>query len=184
MFGLGFAEILLIAVVALLFIGPDKLPDTLKNLARTLGKIKKAFDDTKSTIEDELRVDDLKKEALGYKKHLEKAKEDLSLFKNVAKKEMAEIKDIAQIEDSFRASDINDDSDIFEEFDKAEQEFKDLNGKRKKNKKESKPKKIEATYSETKSELPKQEPILPETEKESKLKNQTVNFKHLKPKDN
>ena len=184
MFGLGFAEILLIAVVALLFIGPDKLPDTMKSLARTLSKIKRAFDDTKSIIENELRVDDLREEALGYKKHLEKAKEDLSLFKNVAKREMAEIKDIAQIEDSFKTSDINDDSDIFEEFDKAEQEFKDLKGKKKRNKKEPKPKKIKATYSETKSEPPEPEPILSRVEEESKTKSQTVNFKHLKPKDN
>jgi len=52
MFGLGFTEILLIAVIALLFIGPDKLPDTMKSIARTLGKVKRAFDDTKSTIEN------------------------------------------------------------------------------------------------------------------------------------
>jgi sec-independent protein translocase protein TatB len=183
MFGLGFTEILMIAVVALLFIGPDKLPDTMRNLARTLGKIKKAFDDTKSTIENELRVDDLRAEALSYKQQLQKAKDDLSAFKNVANKEVAEIKSAAQIEDSFKTSDINDDSDIFDEFDKAEQEFEDLESKKETHIKQPKPQKIEAAYRETKSELPEQEPILPEVEEESEAKSTTVNFKHLKPKD-
>ena len=67
MFDMGFTEILLIAIVALLFIGPDKLPDTLRTIARTFGKIKRSFEDAKSTIQTELQVDELKQEALSYK---------------------------------------------------------------------------------------------------------------------
>jgi len=92
MFDMGFTEIILIAIVALLFIGPDKLPDTLRSIARGLGKLKRAFEDTKQTISNELQIDELKSEALKYKQELEGARDSLSSFKNIAAKEVNEIK--------------------------------------------------------------------------------------------
>ena len=126
MFGLGFTEILLIAIVALLFIGPDKLPETLRNIAKTFGKIKRALDDTKSTIEQELRVDDLRQEVMMYKQELERAKSDLSEFKNIANKEINEIKQNAQIEDNFKASSLEDDKELDKLFEEAEADFKEI----------------------------------------------------------
>jgi len=126
MFGLGFTEILLIAVVALLFIGPDKLPDTMKTIARTLGKVKRVLDDTKSTLEQELRVDDLRAEVMQYRQELEKAKSDLSSFKNVASKEVDSIKDMAKIENSYQPTNIND-SQLFDDFsDKTDRDAEEL----------------------------------------------------------
>ena len=126
MFGLGFTEILLIAVLALLFIGPDKLPDTMKQIAKTFGKVKRAIDDTKSTISQELQVDDLKKEAMMYKEQIESAKSDLSSFKNIAKEDFDEIKKHAQIENSYKPADINDDELFDDLFEEAEEGFKNL----------------------------------------------------------
>ena len=134
MFDMGFTEILLIAVVALLFIGPDKLPDTLRTIARTFGKIKRGFDDAKSTIQTELQVDELRAEALSYKAELEKAKSDLSAFKNVAAKEVGDIKqevnEIKQdISKGFEPKDLNDADELFDfdkEFEEAESEFEKL----------------------------------------------------------
>jgi len=173
MFGLGFTEILLIAVVALLFIGPDKLPDTMKSIARTLGKVKRAFDDTKSTIENELRVSDLREEVLGYRQELEKAKADLNAFKNVASKEIEDVKESAQLPQSYNATDINDDSDIFDEFEKAEAEFKELE-KPKESTEYDKPEKIEATYSQASTEIP---------EDSNQEEKEVAGFKHLKEKE-
>jgi len=96
MFDMGFTEIILIAIVALLFIGPDKLPDTMRTIARTLGKLKRMFDDTKSTITNELHIDELKQEALKYKEELQGAKDSLSSFKNVAASEVSSVKDSVQ----------------------------------------------------------------------------------------
>ena len=183
MFGLGFTEILLIAVVALLFIGPDKLPDTMKTIARTLGKAKRMFDDTKETIQNELRVDDLREEALGYKAQIEKAKNDLSAFKNVANKELEEVAQSAKIDTEFEPKDINDDNDLFDEFDKADKEFEEIEKsetitKPKPSKEASRAKdpyassKQEERFEELKKE---QEPETEETE--------TVTFKHLKAKE-
>jgi sec-independent protein translocase protein TatB len=151
MFGLGFTEILLIAIAALLFIGPDKLPETMKNIARTLGKIKRAFEDVKSSVENELRVDELRQEALQYRAEIEKAKKDLAAFKNIANKEANEIKELAKIEPgTFKPQDINNiDSLLDNEFEEAQNQFKELE-KSEKNDKKEKNDKEKAEKKETK----------------------------------
>jgi len=127
MFGLGFTEILLIAILALLFIGPDKLPDTMKSIARTLGKLKRMVDDTKSTLEQELRVDDLRQEVMQYRAELDKAKSDLNAFKNIANKEIESVKNSASMDGiEYKPTDINDDKLFDEMFKEAEAEFEEL----------------------------------------------------------
>ncbi len=159
MFGLGFTEILMIAIVALLFIGPDKLPETMKTIARTLGKAKRMFDDTKSTIENELRVHDLREEALQYKQQIEDSKRELASFKNIANKEINEIKNEATL----TKLDMADDTSLDELFDEAEKDFNELDNTSKK------------------VEIPKKEE---EAKEELVTTSKTIsNFKHLKPKD-
>jgi sec-independent protein translocase protein TatB len=84
MFGMGFTEILLIAIVAILFLGPDKLPDAMVKIAKFIRNTKKALTDAKHAIDDELKIAELKQEALGYKEKLEKANEELQGFKNIS----------------------------------------------------------------------------------------------------
>jgi sec-independent protein translocase protein TatB len=60
MFGLGVPEILLIMVVALIVFGPRKLPEIGRTLGKALGEFRKATDDLKSTIEREVRMDELR----------------------------------------------------------------------------------------------------------------------------
>lgn len=50
MFGMGMPEILLILAIALIVIGPKKLPDIAKALGRAMGEFKKATNDLKSSI--------------------------------------------------------------------------------------------------------------------------------------
>jgi TatA/E family protein of Tat protein translocase len=54
MFGLGMGELLVILVIALLFLGPKKLPD----LASTLGKAIRSFRKATNELTDQLQVDD------------------------------------------------------------------------------------------------------------------------------
>lgn len=56
MFGIGMPELLLILAVALIVIGPKKLPDLAKALGRGLGEFKRATDELKSTLQEESRV--------------------------------------------------------------------------------------------------------------------------------
>lgn len=70
MFGMGFTEILVIAVVAILFLGPDKLPGAMVEIAKFFKSAKNAIGSMKDTIEEEINVKSMKDEALAYKKEL------------------------------------------------------------------------------------------------------------------
>lgn len=50
MFGIGMTELLVILAVALIFIGPKKLPDLAKSLGKAMGEFKKATTDLKESI--------------------------------------------------------------------------------------------------------------------------------------
>ena len=54
MFGIGLPEMIIIAAVALVFIGPDKLPGVLRSLGKGLVELKRATSDVRSTVQDEM----------------------------------------------------------------------------------------------------------------------------------
>lgn len=54
MFGLGFWEIAIILGVALLVLGPSKLPELARGLGKGLREFRKATEDFKSTIDEEV----------------------------------------------------------------------------------------------------------------------------------
>ena len=61
MFGLSFGELVIIAVLALLLLGPDKLPEAAKTLGKGLRDLRRATDDLKDQVEREIYADDAKK---------------------------------------------------------------------------------------------------------------------------
>ena len=62
MFGsLGVPELLLIFAVILIVFGPRRIPEIGRTLGKALGEFRKATDDLKSTIEREVRLEELKK---------------------------------------------------------------------------------------------------------------------------
>jgi sec-independent protein translocase protein TatB len=60
MFGLGFGEIVIIAILALLLLGPERLPGAAKTLGKGLREIRRATDDIKGQIETEMYADERK----------------------------------------------------------------------------------------------------------------------------
>lgn len=60
MFGIGMPELLLILAVALIVIGPKKLPDMAKSLGRAMGEFKRATNDLKQSIEQETGLDEVR----------------------------------------------------------------------------------------------------------------------------
>ncbi|MBI5018553.1 MAG: twin-arginine translocase subunit TatB [Deltaproteobacteria bacterium] len=56
MFGLGFGEMLLILAVALVVIGPKKLPGLARTLGRGLAEVRRYTDDIQRTVQRELRA--------------------------------------------------------------------------------------------------------------------------------
>ncbi len=83
MFGIGFTELLLIAIIAVLFLGPDKLPTALVDMAKFIKSVKKTIGEAKSSLEEEMKIAELKEEALSYKKQLDEATNELKNFKNI-----------------------------------------------------------------------------------------------------
>jgi Tat protein translocase TatB subunit len=57
MFDIGFQELLIIFVVALLVFGPKKLPELAKTMGKWVAEIKKGVQIAKSQIEQEINVD-------------------------------------------------------------------------------------------------------------------------------
>ncbi len=61
MFGIGMPEMLLICAIALIVIGPKKLPDLAKSLGRAFGEFKRATSDLKESLEIDTDLSDVSK---------------------------------------------------------------------------------------------------------------------------
>ena len=79
MFGMGTTEILLIAIVAVIALGPEKLPDAMVKIAKMFNSVKKGISDAKTTLDNELNIAELKEEANKFKAQIEDTKSSLSI---------------------------------------------------------------------------------------------------------
>jgi sec-independent protein translocase protein TatB len=79
MFGMGFTEILLIAIIAVIALGPEKLPGTMVQIAKFINKFKNGLADAKSTLDNELNISEMKAEASKFKSQIEETKSSLSI---------------------------------------------------------------------------------------------------------
>ncbi len=61
MFDIGFTEIVVIAVVALIVLGPEKLPKTARTLGHLFGRLQRYVADVKADINREIELDELRK---------------------------------------------------------------------------------------------------------------------------
>jgi len=93
MFGIGFTELVMIAIVAILFLGPDKLPGAMVEFAKLIKSVKKIITDAKGSLEEEVKIAEFKEQAIGYKQELRGVTDELRGFKNISIEEIIHAKE-------------------------------------------------------------------------------------------
>ena len=84
MFGMGFMEIFLVLIVAIIALGPEKLPNAVVDIVKFFKKMKNSIDDAKTTLNNELNISQIKEEVNEFKS-------SVSNIKNITHVEMEEI---------------------------------------------------------------------------------------------
>ncbi|MBV0934444.1 Sec-independent protein translocase protein TatB [Marinobacterium weihaiense] len=72
MFDIGFFELLVVGVVALLVLGPERLPMAARTCGLWLGRVRRSLNSIQSEIREELRVEELKRTTAMQKEELER----------------------------------------------------------------------------------------------------------------
>ena len=62
MFDIGFAELLLIAVLGLLVLGPERLPTAVRTISLWLGRLRRSFTSIRQEIEREVGADEIRRQ--------------------------------------------------------------------------------------------------------------------------
>lgn len=70
MFGIGIFELLVILVVAVIALGPDKLPQTIVDIVKFFRAVRKTMAEAKESFDKEIQLSEIKQEALKYKNTL------------------------------------------------------------------------------------------------------------------
>lgn len=88
MFDFGFSELMLVGVVALLVVGPERLPKLAREVGLWVGKAKRMVANVRRDIEAELKADELKS-------LLDKQQDEIKELKDIITDTQAEIKSVA-----------------------------------------------------------------------------------------
>lgn len=93
MFGMSFSEIIVVMVVAVIVLGPDKLPQAMVKIAKFFKYFKQTINTAKGTFEQEMRMAELKDDAKKFKDSLEQSAS--SVRKKLSFEELDELKKTA-----------------------------------------------------------------------------------------
>jgi sec-independent protein translocase protein TatB len=102
-FDVGFTEMMVIAVVALIVIGPERLPRVARTLGHLFGRLQRYVNDVKADINREIELDELKKfkssiedTARGFESTVNA---EINAVQSEATKAQSELESLAKIED-------------------------------------------------------------------------------------
>ena len=94
MFDIGFPELLVVSIVAMLVIGPDKLPETLRALFLWVGRLRRSLTNIRADIENEIGADDIRQQLHNESimKELKETRQQLQRVVNQTDETLTEIK--------------------------------------------------------------------------------------------
>lgn len=64
MFDIGFTELLLLAIIGIVVIGPERLPGVARTIGRTLGQVRRTMSNLQNQLEQEVKLDELNKKIM------------------------------------------------------------------------------------------------------------------------
>jgi len=108
MFGIDLGSLIIIMIVAVIFLGPDKLPEMIVQIVKFFKSFKNTVQEAKDTIQKEIDLHELKNTAVEYKEKIEKLTDNLnnpsSMYNN---KEVSDMfgditKDFKEIEEGLK----------------------------------------------------------------------------------
>ena len=84
MFDIGFSELLIIAVLTLIVMGPERLPESVRTITLWFGRLRQFLSAARTEIEDEVGVDEIRRQLHNEKiiRDLEKTKDQLKDLAN------------------------------------------------------------------------------------------------------
>ena len=79
MFDIGFSELLIIAVLTLIVMGPERLPETVRTITLWFGRLRQFLSAARTEIEDEVGVDEIRRQLHNEKlmRDLDKARQEV-----------------------------------------------------------------------------------------------------------
>ena len=87
MFGISFSELLLVGLVALLVLGPERLPGAARTAGLWIGRLKRSFNAIKQEVEREIGADEIRRQL--HNEHIMSMEEE-------AKKILAPLQDVVK----------------------------------------------------------------------------------------
>jgi sec-independent protein translocase protein TatB len=91
MFDMGFTEMMLIGIVALVVIGPERLPGVARTAGKYFGRLKRFMTSVKADVEQELRADELRQILADQQRELDTIKDSMNVAGKAFEKEVDDI---------------------------------------------------------------------------------------------
>ncbi|MCP4877056.1 MAG: twin-arginine translocase subunit TatB [Gammaproteobacteria bacterium] len=96
MFDMGFTELMLIGIVALVVIGPERLPGVARTAGKYFGRLKRFMTSVKADVEQELRADELRQILADQQRELDNIKDSMSDAGKAFEKEVNTVTDAVE----------------------------------------------------------------------------------------
>jgi sec-independent protein translocase protein TatB len=71
MFDIGFSELVVLAVIAMVVVGPERLPGVVRTVGKTMGQARRFMTGLQNQIEQEIKLDELNKKIMAETKDMD-----------------------------------------------------------------------------------------------------------------